>query len=80
VNEAFPGKVEHMTDAGFVHQLQLNGRLEKTDDLWLTGVALVGALCGQVRPFNNKLFIQGWLLCNDAFSSLVQSYSHVMYQ
>ena len=27
---------------------QLNGKLAKTDDLWITGVALVGTLCGQV--------------------------------
>ena len=29
---------------------QLNGKLAKTDDLWITGVALVGTLCGQVSP------------------------------
>lgn len=27
---------------------QLNGKLAKTDDLWITGVALVGTLVGQV--------------------------------
>jgi hypothetical protein len=30
---------------------QLNGKLQKADDLAITGVALVGTLCGQVRMF-----------------------------
>lgn len=31
-----------------VYYPQLNGKLNKSDDLWITGVALVGTLCGQV--------------------------------
>ena len=29
---------------------ELNGKLGKSDDLWVTGVALVGTLLGQVTP------------------------------
>jgi hypothetical protein len=28
---------------------ELNGKLAKSDDLWITGVALVGTLIGQAR-------------------------------
>lgn len=31
-----------------VYYPQLNGKLAKHDDLWITGVALVGTLVGQV--------------------------------
>ena len=34
---------------------QLNGKLAKTDDLWITGVALVGTLCGQVKPLKTAI-------------------------
>ncbi len=42
---------------------ELNGKLAKSDDLWITGVALVGTLIGQARaagPALTRLHTVSW--------------------